>query len=256
MRIWFSGPRIGFLRPGVSFALGARHQTYHQPNAFAASGFVYIIARDGDARIKIGSSVDPFRRLGELQTGSPDQLSIVYKVPIAGGASTVEARAHEILDRHRGLGEWFSVSIDVAVAAIHAAAYQVGSEASHEVILRPPRISMQAYLVGLLIFFVLIGAFSPKAKSEETSPRAKIAEMLAFVRLASLECSTGDDDTRGVSAIGLSIMIKPEIQEDEVLPQMDVIENLKQRLGQKKWCELYGAEMAEADIIFKHASEK
>jgi hypothetical protein len=76
--------------------------------------------------VKVGSSNDPARRLAELQTGSPHRLWIDYRVAVSGCASQVEFAAHDILAAHRGLGEWFAVPTEAAIAAIHAAAFRLG----------------------------------------------------------------------------------------------------------------------------------
>lgn len=91
----------------------------------AGSGFVYVIRGD-HGMAKVGSSNNPERRLAELQTGSPYLLWIDYRVAVSGRAADVEFAAQGILNSHRGLGEWFAVPTEMAIAAIHAAAYRMG----------------------------------------------------------------------------------------------------------------------------------
>lgn len=161
MRLWVSGPRMGPFRPSISFGpedWGRRSSTGVASRS--ASGFVYVIVRDGDHRLKIGSSVNPPQRLAGLQTGSADLLSIAWSIPIQGDYVAVEREAHAILDRHRGLGEWFSVPVDVAVAAISAAAYRLQNDA-------PPSLqtssvsSYAAALIGSAGFWVGVTANMP-----------------------------------------------------------------------------------------------
>lgn len=69
-------------------------------------GFVYVIHAVGTNRIKIGYSVDPEKRLAQLQTGSPYELRLLAKWP---GTIEAEQRAHQCLTQYRCGGEWFSV---------------------------------------------------------------------------------------------------------------------------------------------------
>jgi hypothetical protein len=126
MRFWISGPRMGFFRPGVSFNAGGYRRFAGSPSTGATpGGFVYVIAGDHGLR-KIGSSNTPARRLAELQTGSPYRLWIEFQAPVYGSALDVELAAHAIHEPHRGLGEWFSVSPNIAVAAIYGGAERSG----------------------------------------------------------------------------------------------------------------------------------
>lgn len=96
-----------------------------RPYTSPGGGFVYVIRGD-HGMTKVGSSTNPDRRLAELQTGSPYRLWIDYRIAASGPAADVEFAAHEILDPHRGIGEWFSVPTEAAIAAIHAAAFRLG----------------------------------------------------------------------------------------------------------------------------------
>lgn len=131
MRIWFGGPRVFGIRPGVSFgredwAKLARPVNSRALSASERGSFVYVIT-DERGRSKIGSSADPNDRLRTLQTGSADLLSLVYvcapdcETP---EAVAIERSAQSMLDKYRGNGEWFSVPPSVAVSAIAGAAHQ------------------------------------------------------------------------------------------------------------------------------------
>lgn len=68
-----------------------------------SKGTVYFIS-DGRS-VKIGyTSDDPRKRLGEIQTGNPNQLSIVHTVP---GTREDEKSFHKLFEKHRQSGEWF-----------------------------------------------------------------------------------------------------------------------------------------------------
>jgi hypothetical protein len=80
-------------------------------NAAAPSGFVYLIGQadeEDDATIacvKVGFSKDPWRRLKQLETGSPRRLYIIGR--LADQPSERERELHRILHPHRINREWF-----------------------------------------------------------------------------------------------------------------------------------------------------
>lgn len=57
--------------------------------------------------IKIGKSIDPWKRLTSLQTGNPESLEILA---IAPGGTEFEAGLHIAFGDEAGRGEWFSAS--------------------------------------------------------------------------------------------------------------------------------------------------
>lgn len=78
----------------------------------AGTSFMYCLASDGIGLVKIGHSINPERRMEELQRQSPDVLRLVITVP---GGQRVEAAAHRAFDEHRRHGEWFDVHPDDVV---------------------------------------------------------------------------------------------------------------------------------------------
>jgi len=71
-----------------------------------AAGFVYFIEAVGTPRIKLGYSVDPEKRLKELQTGSPYKLALLAKWP---AIPQTETYLHELFTEYRVHGEWFEL---------------------------------------------------------------------------------------------------------------------------------------------------
>jgi hypothetical protein len=65
-------------------------------------GFVYAI-ESGDA-VKIGWAGDPFRRLSELNVGSPDDHKLLGYIP---ATKDQERELHGLCAAHRIRGEWF-----------------------------------------------------------------------------------------------------------------------------------------------------
>ena len=122
MRFWFAGPRVGFIRPGVSFNPVGR-----APRAPTGErSFVYVIA-GSHGLTKVGRSNSPETRLKELQTGSPYHLHIAHMVSVpAGSADAIEHEAHAILGDHNFNLEWFAVSSNLATAAVYGAIDRLG----------------------------------------------------------------------------------------------------------------------------------
>lgn len=84
---------------------------------------LYVIAAPRRG-LKIGVSADPAKRIGALQTANPQPLVLVYESRpfVRRTAFLIEERAHAILDASRLQSEWFSCSVEGAIAAIREAA--------------------------------------------------------------------------------------------------------------------------------------
>lgn len=130
--------------------------------------YVYVIKGE-HGRVKIGSSINPEKRCAELQTGSPVRLWIEHTAAILGSALPVELEAHAMLDRYRLNGEWFAVSVEVAVATIAAAAHglriPISSGGSAFVLPPSPPYAWTRWLTGAALastpFWLLNGAERP-----------------------------------------------------------------------------------------------
>lgn len=71
-------------------------------------GWVYLVeTTEGPARVKIGFSSDPQRRLADMQVGSPVKLRLRTKWR---GTSEDEASLHRLVAAHRLHGEWFEMA--------------------------------------------------------------------------------------------------------------------------------------------------
>ena len=73
--------------------------------------YLYVI-KSGvtiNAPIKIGVAINVERRLDELQTGNPNELVVMYKIPMnsRSHAYYTESRLHKQLNRYHIRGEWF-----------------------------------------------------------------------------------------------------------------------------------------------------
>jgi hypothetical protein len=119
-RFWISGPRIFGIRPGISFRLDELLQK-PSPRRQLQGRFIYIVQAD-NGMLKIGVSTNPSARLAQLRTASAVPLAIAYVGALRCAGYTVEAEAHRTLAGYRQNGEWFNCPVDMAVAAIGAAA--------------------------------------------------------------------------------------------------------------------------------------
>jgi hypothetical protein len=84
---------------------------------------VYAVTNLGSFRTKVGISANPRARLGNMQTGSPEKLYLVYQSrPInRTKAQEVERIVHLHLAQWRLHGEWFDVPYDMCVEPIELA---------------------------------------------------------------------------------------------------------------------------------------
>jgi hypothetical protein len=124
-RFWLSGPRILGIRPGISFRLDELFGKPKPRKNGCSGSFIYVIRGD-HGLIKIGVSVNPSARLAQLRTASPSALSFVYMGALRSNGYAVEGEVHRTLANYRQNGEWFTCPVDMAVAAISAAAYRLG----------------------------------------------------------------------------------------------------------------------------------
>ena len=82
-------------------------------------GWAYAICAPGSSSVKIGTSVDPRKRLAGLQTTSASRLDIIWT---GEGGAALEHFLHEWFHTRRTRGEWFDFSGENAVELIDKAA--------------------------------------------------------------------------------------------------------------------------------------
>lgn len=83
---------------------GALQLAYWQAQNPAPGCFVYVIRPKGDTPIKVGKAEDVVKRMGELQTGNPRELTLLH---VLVGYGELEAQLHRRLRPSRVRGEWF-----------------------------------------------------------------------------------------------------------------------------------------------------
>ena len=96
--------------------------------------------------------------------------------------------------------------------------------------------------------YLAIGSCAVTAQDNQPG-RETFAEMIAFARLASVACERLAPDAEGLNALALLTLIKPPLAEKEILAKEQDVRRLRDRLGLRKWCQLYAGEMARARIL-------
>jgi hypothetical protein len=107
---------------------------------------------------------------------------------------------------------------------------------------------MGRQMIGVVaLLFMFSGAAS--AQENQAAGRAKLAEMIAFIRHASEKCAASVPGSWPMEALSLLMVVKPPLDEREIVLKEKEVEQYRVRLGLKKWCELYAVEMGEAHAI-------
>jgi hypothetical protein len=105
------------------------------------------------------------------------------------------------------------------------------------------RVLGQASLV-----YLAIGSCAVTAQDNRPG-RTTFAEMVAYARLAAGVCERLAPDAEGFHALALMRLIKPPLTEKEIGAKEKDVKRLRERLGLRKWCQLYAGEMARARIL-------
>lgn len=91
---------------------------------------IYIIHAEGTGFVKIGTSREPERRLGEIQTGCPHVCRIVHTVP---GTREIESGVHRRLAPNRAAGEWFLFTDKTIQEIISTVDEAINAESSYPI---------------------------------------------------------------------------------------------------------------------------
>ena len=108
-------------------------------------------------------------------------------------------------------------------------------------------------LVARFIILCLCGTLlvgqAGSARGEETL-RGKLAEMVAFIRLAAPCDGVVQVPPEDVTeALSLLMVADPPISEQMIEAKEEVVKNYRAKLGLAKWCQLYAVEVSEANTI-------
>jgi hypothetical protein len=148
VRFYALGPRsILGIRPGISFSardlarLFGRRKSLSPIQNFVPTGtadvpdigkpFVYVI-HGQHGRTKVGCSGNPNQRLMQLRTASAFPLKLEFVgLPESDDGEKIERCVHDMLDRFRVDGEWFTCPPELCISAIYGAASRYGEKLVH-----------------------------------------------------------------------------------------------------------------------------
>ena len=89
------------------------------PQVSSSRSFVYIIREEGNKRFKIGVSNNPDKRLKTLQTGNPEDLTLLYTSLVCSNSFEIETYVHEHFKDYLLRGEWFDPSLDIKEVIVY-----------------------------------------------------------------------------------------------------------------------------------------
>jgi T5orf172 domain len=133
MRLFFLAPRFFGFRPGVSFGREDLHLFTGQTRSGASASaidpdhsFIYVI-KGVNGLCKIGITANPNARIAQLRSALSFAMDFAWIGAPKAETIAIEREAHAMLAKYRKPGsEWFAVSPDAAVGAVHAAAFRLG----------------------------------------------------------------------------------------------------------------------------------
>lgn len=125
MRLWFSGPRIMGVRPGISIPVRTQKPVQKPVGQAVEGAFVYVVRGDHNL-VKIGVTSNPRARLAQLKTASAFPIDYAFIAAAKDTGYAIEKKAREILSGHRVNGEWFDVGPEEAISVVKAASAKVG----------------------------------------------------------------------------------------------------------------------------------
>ena len=89
------------------------------PQLSASRSFVYIIREEGNKRFKVGVSNNPEKRLKTLQTGNPEDLTLLYTSLVCSNSFEIEDSVHEHFKDYLLRGEWFDPALDIKEVIVY-----------------------------------------------------------------------------------------------------------------------------------------
>lgn len=100
------------------------------PQVSTSRSFIYIIREEGKGRLKIGISNNPENRLKTLQTGSAEDLTLLYTSLVCSNAMDIEANVHEHFKDYHVRGEWFreDLSLIDIIRYLESQSYTLSSD--------------------------------------------------------------------------------------------------------------------------------
>ena len=104
-----------------------------------------------------------------------------------------------------------------------------------------------------IVLASMLAASAASASDPDAAGRAKLAEMMAFVRDGPDQCGEAavpQDQPFDVIALYMAAGKKAPL-EDEIVAKQNELAAMKSKMGVAKWCALYRVEMEEAGMMVK-----
>jgi hypothetical protein len=81
--------------------------------------FLYVIAADPAGPVKLGLSINPEKRVRQLQTGNVAKLILHHIEEVdEDRVKAAESALHKLLRHKRLKGEWFSLTVEEAISEV------------------------------------------------------------------------------------------------------------------------------------------
>lgn len=103
-QVWFNTTVVGTLIKTIDFT----EFSFNNVDTSNFSGFIYLAQSGTNSWYKIGMSKQPYKRLSQLQVGTPLQLTLIERV-FTLDAPKLEKTLHEYYQAYWMRGEWFDL---------------------------------------------------------------------------------------------------------------------------------------------------
>ena len=88
---------------------------------------MYVIGSSEHGPCKLGISVNPDRRVNQLQTGHAARLHVYHQEPVPANKTRLyEQYLHRDVGYNRVVGEWFALTVAEAIAQVQFTLIQYG----------------------------------------------------------------------------------------------------------------------------------
>ena len=94
-------------------------------------GYLYIIGRSPEGPVKIGISINPRKRVKDLESAGGAKIKLIWLSPLCSNFLAIETDLHERLQDFRMHGEWFDVPFQPLVEYGERIKYKRRTKAQH-----------------------------------------------------------------------------------------------------------------------------
>ncbi len=117
---------MGHYQRRLATATRINRQAEPSPREIHQSEFLYVIGISGNPFYKVGRSLDPAKRMANLQCAIPLDLTLDAAFCVASSAANVlECATHRALIKHNARGEWFKADKAEIIKTVKMCAEQI-----------------------------------------------------------------------------------------------------------------------------------